>query len=98
MRRKKLKYIEDYIFAKSLNLLVKSTNVSRENIKKAPFLSKALDISKQLLEQSERQIKINKLNDISFLLLKEELESIKFNQDDEYKINKIKSMLTNINI
>ena len=98
MRKKKLKIIEDYIFAKSLNLLAKNTNVSRENIENFTFLNKVLTISETLLKLAEQKIQKHKLNNVSFLILKNELESIKINYPPEHKLNKLKEMMAKISI
>ena len=96
MRRRKLKLIEDYIFAKSLNLLAKNTIVSRENIENFNLVTKALIISDNLLIQAKNEIIKNKLNNLSFLILEKELNAINYNKSEDLKLKKIKEMLSKL--
>ena len=92
MRKNKLKCIEDYIFAKTLNLLAKNTHVSRENAEIFQLINYALAQSEQLLIENMNQINKLKLNNVSFLILKNELENANIFNNQERNIEKIKDM------
>ena len=74
MKKDKLKLIETYIYAKTLNL-ISSTPLNVEQNEIANFIKNANNLSLQLLGACENKIIENKLNDYSFLELKNELNS-----------------------
>ena len=92
MKKSKLKCIEDYIFAKTLNLIAKNTIVSRENQEIFNLVNFALTKSNELLNESLEKINKMKLNDISFLILKKELETANIYSNQERNITKLKEM------
>lgn len=98
MNKKKLKCIEDYIFIKTLNLIAKNTNVSRENAENFDLVKQALNKSETLLEIQEKQIRALKLNDLSFFVLENELETANIFKDQERNIKKLKEMISKINM
>ena len=93
MKKTKLKCIEDYIFAKTLNLLAKNTVVSRENAENFKLLQYSLIKSQELLETSIKKINQQKLNNVSFLVLKQELEQSSIYSNTERNLTKIKEMI-----
>ena len=93
MKKIKLKCIEDYIFAKTLNLLAKNTIVSRENAENFKLVNYAKEKSEELLNLLNAQIKKLKLDNISLWVLNKELESANIYNDNERNLNKIKEML-----
>ena len=97
MNRKKLKCIDDYIFAKTINLMAKNTNVSRENAENFNLINTVKKQSDNLLIILNKKISSLKLNNISFLVLKKELEDEKLYLDSNKNLNKIKEMLPKLN-
>ena len=93
MNKKKLKCIEDYIFAKTLNLLAKNTNVSRENAENFNIVNIALNKSEILLKENLKQINKLKLNNVSLLVLKQELETANIYSNSEINLIKLKEMI-----
>ena len=96
MNKRKLKHIEDYIFAKTLNLIAKNTIVSRENEENFNLVNQALEMSEMLLEKTCNKITSLKLDDVSFLVLKKELESANIYSNQERNILKLKEMTSSL--
>ena len=93
MNKKKIKIIEDYIFAKTLNLIAQNTIVPRENEEISNLISYAKDKSEKLLKLNFIKINKLKLNNLSLLILNKELESANIYNNQEQNILKIKEML-----
>jgi len=96
MNKKKLKHIEDYIFAKTLNLIAKNTIVSRENEENFNLVCLSLKKSEELLTASFEKIKELKLDNVSFLVLKKELESANIYSNQERNLLKLKEMTSTL--
>lgn len=96
MKNNKLKYIEAYIYAKTLNQI--SNNTKAKDTESQLKILQAIKISEALLLDCEEKINKLKLNDISFLVLKNELEkSNLYNNPFEKNYKKICEMLNNYN-
>ena len=94
MKNKKLKYIEAYIYAKTLNQI--SLNTKAKDVQSQERITQAKVISKDLLISCEEKINQLKLNDVSFLVLKNELERENlYHNGFEKNYKKICEMLNN---
>ncbi len=93
MRRRKLNYIEAYIYAKTLYLISSNTEIPQNNQKIMQFIIKTTHLSKKLLSFCENKINKLKLNNASFLLLKQQLEEIDYPHSTLINYSKIKEML-----
>jgi len=96
MKKSHLECIENYIFAKTLNLIAKNTNVSRENAENYLIVNYALNKSEELLADILKKINKLNLNNISFDVLKKELENANIYSNQEQNLKKIKEMLHSI--
>ena len=95
MSKRKLEFIENYIFAKTLNLLAKNTNVSRENTENYNIVNLALTTSNNLLLSLEEDIN-NNIDNASFLILKKELENPIIYSNKTNNLLQIKRMISKI--
>ena len=97
MKKNKLKIIETYVYAKTLNLI--STNTSTKNQSKeiVAVINSATEMSSYLLSFCENKINSEKLNDVSFLVLKNELESCNYNRSTIDNYLKICTMIKQYN-
>ena len=97
LNKKKLNCIEDYIFAKTLNLTAKNTIVSRENAENYTIVKQVTTASEKLLLQIKENIKKFKLDNISLWVLEKELETESLYKNQEQNLIKIKEMLPKLN-
>ena len=73
MKSGKMKLIETYVYAKTLNEISKSTAMQSPSKQIADLAKNASNMSKMLLDACEQKINSRKLNNASFLLLKQQL-------------------------
>lgn len=93
MRKKKLKIIEAYVYAKTLNLISNNTPINNQTLPFAQTLNTANKLSTNLLKCCENKITSLKLNNTSFLLLKMELESVNYSKDPIQNCLKVCKMI-----
>lgn len=95
MNKTKTKYIEAYIYAKTLNQITKHTPHNNINLSLNNNILRGEKLSNELLEICEEKIKNLKLDDLSFLVLKKELEK-PTTYENSFSVNykKICEMLT----
>lgn len=95
MRNNKIKYIEAYIYAKTLNQITKHTNTNNQSKELSDNINRGFKLSENLLAVCEEKIKKLKLDDLSFLVLKKELEK-PTTYENSFSVNykKICEMLT----
>lgn len=76
MKKNKLKCIEAYIYAKTLNLITNNTPINGQSKSVVDTVNSANLLSKNLLNKCEEKLKILNLYNNSFLVLKKELENV----------------------
>ena len=94
MKKEKLKLIEAYVYAKTLNQISNNTISVCDNQINS-MIEKAKQLSSTLLKNCEQKIIDLNLDNLSFKILKKELESANYKNSFYVNFEKMTSMLEN---
>lgn len=97
MKKNKLKLIETYVYAKTLNLISEKAQKECPPKQMVETIDNASLMSKILLDACEYKIKSKKMDDSSFCVLKQQLESVDLKNSTITKYLKICEMIKNYN-